>query len=240
MLADRTEREYRWYVRRWQDDGQPEPKRWVEHFAGSHQRRNARAALVWWYRVELGRTLHIDVQPSVRKVPEAFTEAQLQRVLDAARATHRRAAPCLEFLYATGARVSEATGVFLEDLTATHVILRDTKRNARSGLRVERAIPLSPRSRMAAMELRSLPPGRVNNLFGVRAHTVQNWCRTIAMGTGLHVHPHKFRATFATHLLQRGVPIHEVQRLLGHSDIVTTMRYAAVTDERLVAAVALL
>jgi hypothetical protein len=54
MLTDRTEREYRWYVRRWKSDGQPDPKRWVEHFAGSHQRRNARAALVWWYRVELG------------------------------------------------------------------------------------------------------------------------------------------------------------------------------------------
>ena len=54
MLTDRTEREYRWYVRRWQSDGQPDPKRCVEHFAGSHQRRNARAALVWWYRVELG------------------------------------------------------------------------------------------------------------------------------------------------------------------------------------------
>jgi integrase len=107
-------------------------------------------------------------------------------------------------------------------------------------VRVERAIPLSPRSRMAVMELRSLPPGRVNNLFGCRAHTVQDWCRTLTRGTGLRIHAHKFRATFATHLLQRGVPIHEVQRLLGHTEIATTMRYAAVTDERLTAAVALL
>jgi integrase/recombinase XerD len=240
MLADRTEREYRWYVRRWQADGQPEPKRWVEAFSGSHQRRNARAALVWWHRVDLGVTLRLDSVPRTVKVPEAFTEAELELVLQAARATHPRASATISFLYSTGARLSEATGVFLEDVTATHVILRDTKRNAATGVRVERAIPLAPRSRMAVMELASLPPGRVNNLVGVRAHTVQDWCRVLSRGTGLRVHAHKFRATFATHLLQRGVPLHEVQRLLGHSDITTTMRYAAVTDGRLAAAVALL
>ena len=51
---------------------------------------------------------------------------------------------------------------------------------------------------------------------------------------------HKFRATFATHMLQRGVDIRTVQELMGHTNIQTTMRYLAVTDERLVAAVALL
>jgi hypothetical protein len=58
-LAPRTEREYQWYVRRWQGDGQPDPQRWVEQFGGSHQRRNARAALVWWFRTELGKTLSL-------------------------------------------------------------------------------------------------------------------------------------------------------------------------------------
>jgi hypothetical protein len=73
MLADRTEREYRWYVRRWEADGRPDPSAWVEHFQGSHQRRNARAALVWWHRVELGQTLRMASVASVRKVPKAFT-----------------------------------------------------------------------------------------------------------------------------------------------------------------------
>ncbi len=240
MLAQRTEREYRFYVRRWQANGQPDPETWLKTLTSDHARRNARAALVWWYRTELGVTLKLAPVPVTRKIPDAFTELQLHRVLQAARIIHCRAAPVLELLYATGARVSEATGIALEDVTTTHVLLRQTKRSARSGARIERAIPLSPRSRSAVMELRSLPAGRVNNLVGVRAHTVQDWCRVLSRGADIRVHPHKFRATFCTHLLQRGVPVHEVQRLMGHSDIATTMRYAAVTDERLALAVALL
>jgi integrase/recombinase XerD len=196
--------------------------------------------LVWWHRTELGVTLHLDTVPTVHKVPLAFTDLELARVLEAANLGHPRAEGALELLYATGARISEAAGILLEDVTTTHVILRETKRNASTGARVERAIPLSARSRRAIMALRNEPPGRVNNLLGVRPHTVQNWCRTLSNGLGFRVHPHKFRATFCTHLLQRGVPIHEVQRLMGHRDIATTMRYAAVTDERLALAVNLL
>jgi site-specific recombinase XerD len=240
MLAPRTEHEYRWYVRRREADGMPTPATWIERFPGSHQRRNARAALVWWYRTQLGRTLRVPVVVSDVKVPEAFSDVELAQILEAARVTHPRASAVLLFLYSTGARVSEAAGVLLEDVTSSHIILRETKRSARNGGRTKRAIPLGPRSREAVAELRSLPPGRVNNLIGVRAHTVQDWCRVLSKGTGLYVHAHKFRATFATHLLQRGVPIHEVQRLLGHRSVTTTMRYAAVADERLVAAVALL
>ena len=240
MLSDRTEREYRFYVRRWQADGRPDPKAWLRTLTSDHARRNARAALVWWHRTELGETLRLPPVPVTRKVPEALTDGQLTQVLTAARVVHRRAAPTLELLYATGARLNEACGVRIEDVTTTHVLLRQTKRSAASGTRVERAIPLSPRSRSATLELRSLPPGRLNTLVGVRDHTIGDWCRTLSRGLGYRVHPHLFRATFCTHLLQRGVPVHEVQRLMGHQDITTTMRYAAVTDERLALAVALL
>jgi hypothetical protein len=69
---------------------------------GSHQRRNARGALVWWFpshaRLELGKTLALDPVPTYRKVPEAFTEAELEMVLAAARSTHQRAASALGFL----------------------------------------------------------------------------------------------------------------------------------------------
>jgi integrase len=221
MLAERTLSEYRWYVRRWTQDGQPEPQAWVQDLPGFHARRNASAALVWWYRTELGESLKLERVPAVRKVPEAFSERQLHRVLEASRVVHRRAEPTFELLYSTGARISEATGIYVDDITDTHIILRNTKRNARTGMRTERAIPLSARSSAAVAMLRALPPGRLNNLLGCRAHLVQDWCRTLSVGLGFHVHPHKFRATFCTHLLQRGVPLHEVQRLMGHGDIAT-------------------
>jgi site-specific recombinase XerD len=64
--------------------------------------------------------------------------------------------------------------------------------------------------------------------------------RELQRRTGIRTYGHKFRATFATHMLQRGVDIRTVQELMGHTNIQTTMRYLALSDERLVAAVALL
>ena len=43
-----------------------------------------------------------------------------------------------------------------------------------------------------------------------------------------HVHPHKFRRTMATVAIDKGMPIEQVQRLLGHEKIDTTLRYAQV------------
>jgi|SRR5215216_2848853 len=110
MLSSRTESEYRWYVRRWQAAGRRDASSWVESFAGPHQRRNARAALVWWHRTELGATLRLASQRAPQKVPEAFSERELAQVLQAAVATHQRAAPTLTLLYLTDARIGEATG----------------------------------------------------------------------------------------------------------------------------------
>ena len=44
------------------------------------------------------------------------------------------------------------------------------------------------------------------------------------------VHPHKFRRTLATHAIDKGMPIEQVQKLLGHAKIDTTMHYAMVNQ----------
>ncbi|MBR3956932.1 MAG: site-specific integrase, partial [Kiritimatiellae bacterium] len=44
------------------------------------------------------------------------------------------------------------------------------------------------------------------------------------------VHPHKFRRTMATRAIDKGMPVEQVQRLLGHSKIDTTMQYALVNQ----------
>lgn len=50
----------------------------------------------------------------------------------------------------------------------------------------------------------------------------------IRVGELVNVHPHKFRRTMATTAIDRGMPIEQVQRLLGHEKIDTTLRYAMV------------
>ena len=56
--------------------------------------------------------------------------------------------------------------------------------------------------------------------------------RELGRKLGIHkVHPHKFRRTLATRAIDKGMPIEQVQQLLGHSKIDTTMEYAMV-DQR--------
>lgn len=50
-----------------------------------------------------------------------------------------------------------------------------------------------------------------------------------------NVHPHRFRRTFATGLAKRGMDIQEVQKLLGHSGVNTTMKYINVSDSKVMA-----
>ncbi len=239
QLADTTLRDYLQAVRRWEASGRPSPADWVAQQVSPDQARKVRAALVWHHRTNLGVMLDIPFVPQRRRVPTAFSDEELARVREMALGVHPRCRPVVDLLYMTGARISELCGAQLADVTDTHIILRETKRRP-GGLRVERAIPLSDTSREACAHLRSLGPGRLNNLIGAGRRPVQNWMVTLAARTGIRCHSHKFRTTFCTHLLQRGVPVHEVRALMGHSSLATTMRYAAVTDERLALAISLL
>lgn len=59
-------------------------------------------------------------------------------------------------------------------------------------------------------------------------------CNEIATKAGIRAHPHMFRATYATTLLQRGVDLKTVQKLLGHKNLESTMRYLAKAQSHVV------
>jgi integrase len=164
VLSPRTERDYRQVVERWTRDGRPDPVTWVSERSSEATRRNARAGLVWHFRVNLGRTLDIPwVRPMHQPVPSAFSVEELATIREEALDVHRRCRPVIDLLYSTGARLQEACGISLEDVKDTHIILRDTKRRP-GGLQVHRAVPLGPVSRAAVIELSQLPPGKRNTL----------------------------------------------------------------------------
>lgn len=63
-------------------------------------------------------------------------------------------------------------------------------------------------------------------------HGVRKMLNTVAERAGVeHVHPHRFRRTLATNLINRGMPIQEVAAVLGHDKIDTTMKYIFIEDE---------
>jgi integrase/recombinase XerD len=149
----------------------------------------------------------------------------------------------LEILYSTGARISEAVGIDLDDLDmpGRTVLLR-----GKGGK--ERIVPIG-RPALAAVEaylVRARPPlaarGRgtpalLLNARGARLSRQSAWhtLRGAADASGLttDVSPHTLRHCFATHLLAGGADVRVVQELLGHASVTTTQVYTHVTVDTL-------
>jgi site-specific recombinase XerD len=195
------------------------------------------------YAVSIGElqadpTTHLKARPQARTIPAAFTPDELDRLRAAGAEMDPRYPAAIDFLYSTGARIGEAVAVVDADVTPDAVILRKTKARP-GGLVQERAVPLAQRGHAAVQTLqdhRKAGP----TVFGVGRMSVYEWVRECGRRAGIYVRPHLFRATFATHLAQRGVDIVTISRLLGHTNIGTTQRDVATTDERLRDAVLLL
>jgi len=93
-LSPRTERDYRQVVERWTKDGRPKPAAWVAERSSEATRRNARAALIWHYRTNLGKTLDIQWErPMTVHVPQAFSVTELGLLREAAPSVHPVAGP---------------------------------------------------------------------------------------------------------------------------------------------------
>ena len=157
-----------------------------------------------------------------------------------------RAAALLELLYATGARISEAVGVDLDDLDLDSGLVRLYGKGGK-----ERIVPFGShaaralgawvarvRPAMAAKAKSSAPAGALFlNARGTRLSRVSAWQIVKDAGEAAkldtEVSPHTFRHSFATHLLEGGADIRVVQELLGHASVTTTQIYTKVSEETL-------
>jgi integrase/recombinase XerD len=145
----------------------------------------------------------------------------------------------LEVLYSTGARISEAVGLDLDDVDARSrsVLLR-----GKGGK--QRLVPIG-RPAVAALDaylVRGRPelarrgkgtPAIFLNVRGGRLSRQSAWqvLHDAAERAGLSatVSPHTLRHSFATHLLEGGADVRVVQELLGHASVTTTQIYTLVT-----------
>jgi integrase/recombinase XerC len=147
-----------------------------------------------------------------------------------------RDAAVLELLYATGLRVSELSGLDLDDLDRSQQTVRVLGKG-----RKERMVPYGSR---AASALSAYLTGRgtgAGPLFANRrggrltVRSLHTIVRRSAAATGItrRVSPHTLRHTFATHLLDAGADLRVIQELLGHSRLSTTQRYTHVGADQL-------
>jgi integrase/recombinase XerD len=199
-----------------------------------------------------------------RKLPRAIAVPEVERLIAAAagdgadqlRALRDRA--LLELLYGTGARISEAVGLDVDDLGFTAVPPggRPDRPQPPATIRLsgkggrDRLVPVGRYAREAleAYLVRARPalagasrrvsasPALFLNARGGRLTRQGAWAvlKAAAARAGLGaVSPHTLRHSYATHLLDGGADVRVVQELLGHASVTTTQIYTMVTVDKL-------
>jgi integrase/recombinase XerC len=189
--------------------------------------------------------------PRVPKtLPRALTLADTESLLDAdlEGSFPERDRALFELLYATGLRVSEASGLDVEDVDFSARLARVVGKGSK-----ERIVPFGE---AAAESLEEYLPARAARRRGyagptepsggdplfVNARggrlTTRSMARLLkhrlrAAGLPAEISPHALRHTFATHLLEAGADLRAIQELLGHASLSTTQKYTHLDAARL-------
>lgn len=182
-----------------------------------------------------------------RRLPKAISVDEVSRMMSAAGATGTplalRDRALLEVLYGTGARISEAVGLAVDDLDREAGVVKLAGKGGK-----ERLVPVGSYALDAvqAYLVRARPvlaAGGVGtsrlflNARGGPLSRQSAWAVLRAVAgrarVSADVSPHTLRHSFATHLLDGGADVRVVQELLGHASVTTTQVYTLVTVDRL-------
>jgi len=169
-----------------------------------------------------------------KRLPETLDPDQMARLLEipTADAFDTRDRAIMELLYSSGLRLAELVGLDINSLN-----LREGMVDVLGKGRKTRRVPvgsvavrvlekwLTERTALVKPGETALFVGRRGERLGPRAvqKRVAQWA--VKQGLSMHVYPHLFRHSFATHLLESSQELRGVQELLGHADISTTQVY---------------
>ncbi|GAA2344841.1 site-specific tyrosine recombinase XerD [Saccharopolyspora halophila] len=177
-----------------------------------------------------------------KRLPKALSVHDVGKLLEHAggddpRGLRSRA--LLEVLYSTGARISEAVGLDLDDIdSADRTVLLDGKGGKQRLVPIGRPALEALHAYLVRARPGLLARGRGSaavflNSRGTRLSRQSAWnaLKTAAERAGIEssVSPHVLRHSFATHLMEGGADVRVVQELLGHASVTTTQVYTLVT-----------
>lgn len=216
----------------------------VGFMAGMKERGNsnatlglAHAALKYFLKDYLKLTAIDDVKvpKKAKTLPAILSKDEVKALLHGAKTGRDRL--LLQFIYSTGVRVSEAVHMKAEDINFKEKIGK-----VRSGKGAKDRIIILSRN-WCAMGKKYAERKKVKSPFlfskkngkPITSDTVQRIVRKAAKRAGItkEVTPHSLRHCFATHLLEAGENIRNIQELLGHANLNTTQIYTHVSTEQL-------
>lgn len=138
----------------------------------------------------------------------------------------------IETLYSTGCRVSEIVKMNISDINNDSAVIigkGNKQRKVYFGTEcifyIQKYLESRKDNNPALFVSSKYPYNRLSR------SAIEYTIRKLGQKIGVREHPHKFRRTLATDTMRKGMPIQEVQRMLGHSKIETTMIYCTLDDE---------
>jgi integrase/recombinase XerC len=176
----------------------------------------------------------VSAPKAAKRLPATLDADQMARLLEfrVSDALGSRDKALMELFYSSGLRLAELVALDLTDVDLSDATVRVTGKGSKTrivpvGRMAVEAIRrwLGERSPLARAGNNALFVGRGGARLGPRAVQlrVEAWARR--QGIEVRVHPHMFRHSFASHLLESSQNLRGVQELLGHSDIGTTQIY---------------
>lgn len=167
-----------------------------------------------------------------KDIKKSFSEEELEIIKDFCK-NHPRNLALINFLYSTGCRVSEVSSVNIKDINFNEkklIILGKGNKERIVYLTDEAVQSIQDylRTREDNNEALFLSDKKKNRLS---PNSIRWILTNISEKTGVeNIHPHRFRRTLATNLLNNGMAIQDVSKILGHSNISITQTYYYHTD----------
>ena len=165
-------------------------------------------------------------------VKETLTDENIENLRD--ECSHVRELAIIELFISTGMRVGELVNLNIDDVNfedRSCIVLgkgnkqREVYFDARTKIHLQQYLNLRTDEEKALFVLKIKPYHRIT------ISAVESIIRNMGKKLNIKkVHPHKFRRTMATTAIDKGMPIEQVQKLLGHTKIDTTMHYAMVNQ----------
>lgn len=184
--------------------------------------------------VKLNPAVDVTAPKAKKRLPATIDVDQMARLLsfrtDEEMSVRDKA--IMELFYSSGLRLSELVGLDVLDIDLADRTVRVLGKGSKArvvpvGKHAIEAIThwLQERTKVAAIGNTALFVGKRGERIGARTvqKLVAQWAQR--QGLGVHVHPHMFRHSFATHILESSQDLRGVQELLGHANIATTQIY---------------